>query len=209
MEIKALEELDLTVLTRKSYGDDLQLEQKVAGIITKVKEEGDSALYELTENFDRVDLRQTGLKVRDEEIAAAYRAVDDEFLSALRQAKQNIYDFHAKQKRTSWLDPSEDGSLLGQLLLPLKRVGIYVPGGTAAYPSSVLMNAVPAVVAGVQEIVMVSPPRSDGSLLPEVLVAAAEAGVTEIYRVGGAQAIAALAFGTEKNFGSGQDHRAG
>jgi histidinol dehydrogenase len=198
MEIKALEELDLTVLTRKSYGDDLQLEQKVAGIITKVKEEGDSALYELTENFDRVDLRQTGLKVRDEEIAAAYRAVDDEFLSALRQAKQNIYDFHAKQKRTSWLDPSEDGSLLGQLLLPLKRVGIYVPGGTAAYPSSVLMNAVPAVVAGVQEIVMVSPPRSDGSLLPEVLVAAAEAGVTEIYRVGGAQAIAALAFGTEK-----------
>lgn len=198
MKIKTLQELDLNALTRKSYGDDASLEEKVAQILNRVKREGDSALYEYTETFDRVDLRKVGLRVREEEFTEAYRLVDEEFLTAIRQAKANIFDFHAKQKRTSWLDPKEDGSVLGQLLLPLKRVGIYVPGGTAAYPSSVLMNALPAVVAGVEEIVMVSPPRADGTLLPEVLVAAAEAGVTEVYKVGGAQAIAALAFGTEE-----------
>lgn len=198
MEIKTLEELDLTTLTRKSYGDDSLLEQKVAEILNKVKRDGDSALYEFTETFDRVNLRKAGLRVKEAEFAEAYTLVDIEFLTALRQAKENILDFHLKQKRTSWLDPKEDGSVLGQLLLPLRRVGIYVPGGTAAYPSSVLMNALPAVVAGVEEIVMVSPPRADGTLLPEVLVAAAEAGVTEVYKVGGAQAIAALAFGTDE-----------
>ena len=118
-------------------------------------------------------------------------------MQAMRTAKRNILRYHEKQKRTSWLEPDPDGSILGQLILPLKRVGIYVPGGTASYPSSVLMNALPAVVAGVKEIVMVSPPRADGTLLPEVLVAAAEAGVTEVYKVGGAQGIAALAYGTE------------
>jgi histidinol dehydrogenase len=198
MEIRTLGELDLKILTRKSYGDDSLLEQQVAGILKNVREVGDSALYELTEKFDRVNLRDKGLRVKEEEFREAYNLVDQEFLSAIQQAKENIFDFHAKQKRTSWLDPKEDGSILGQLLLPLKRVGIYVPGGTAAYPSSVLMNALPAVVAGVKEIVMVSPPRADGTLLPEVLVAAAEAGVTEVYKVGGAQAIAALAYGTEE-----------
>lgn len=198
MEIKTLQELDLNRLTRKSYGDDTLLEQQVADILSRVRTEGDAALYDLTERFDRVNLREAGLRVKEEEFAEAYGLVDEDFLSALRQAKVNILDFHAKQKRTSWLDPKEDGTVLGQLLLPLKRVGIYVPGGTAAYPSSVLMNALPAVVAGVKEIVMVSPPRADGTLLPEVLVAAAEAGVTEVYKVGGAQGVAALAFGTEE-----------
>ncbi|MGI1660373.1 MAG: histidinol dehydrogenase [Desulfitobacterium sp.] len=196
MDIKTLEELDLSTLTRKSYGNDQLLEQSVTEIIARVRAEGDSALYALTEKYDGVDLHSHGLRVREDEIALAYSLVDEEFLAAIRLAKENIAAFHEKQKRISWLDPKEDGSILGQLLIPLKRVGVYVPGGTAAYPSSVLMNAVPAVVAGVEEIVMVSPPRKDGTLLPEVIVAAAEAGVTEIYKVGGAQAIAALAFGT-------------
>ncbi|MEL1134762.1 histidinol dehydrogenase [Desulfitobacterium sp. THU1] len=196
MDIKTLEGLDLSTLTRKSYGNEELMEQSVAEIIARVRTDGDSALYALTEKYDGVDLHSLGLRVREEEITQAYSLVDEKFIEAIHLAKENIAAFHEKQKRISWLDPKEDGSILGQLLLPLKRVGVYVPGGTAAYPSSVLMNAVPAVVAGVEEIVMVSPPRKDGTLLPEVLVAAAEAGVTEIYKVGGAQAIAALAFGT-------------
>lgn len=197
MEIKTLEELDLNTLIRKSYGDDRVLEQSVADIISLVKEKGDQALYELTEKFDKVDLRSQGLKVQEKELAQAYKSVDEDFLKSLRLAKENIRKFHERQKRNSWLDPQEDGTVLGQLIRPLRRVGIYVPGGTAAYPSSVLMNGIPAVVAGVEEIVMVSPPREDGTLLPEVLVAAAETGVTEIYKLGGAQAIASLAYGTE------------
>ncbi len=197
MEIKTIQELDLNTLIWKSYGDDRGLEQSVADILSLVKEKGDQALYELTEKFDKVDLRLQGLKVQAEELTQAYELVDEDFLASIRLAKENIRKFHEKQKRNSWLDPQEDGTILGQLIRPLQRVGIYVPGGTAAYPSSVLMNAVPAVVAGVEEIVMVSPPRDDGTLLPEVLVAAAEAGVTEIYKVGGAQAVAALAYGTE------------
>lgn len=196
MRVERADQIDLNRLTRKSYGDDAALEQRVSDILNKVKTEGDKALYELTETLDKVDLRETGLKVSREEIAAAYTKVDKEYLTAIRQAKDNIYAYHTKQKRTSWLEPAADGTALGQLLLPLRRVGIYVPGGTAAYPSSVLMNALPAQVAGVEEIAMVSPPLQDGSLLPEVLVAAAEAGVKEIYKLGGAQAIAALAYGT-------------
>lgn len=197
MKIENLNELDLNRLTRKSYGDDETLEQRVAEIIKLVQKDGEEAIYKLTEEFDHVNLRQCGLRVTPEEIQAAYKDVSEDFLRALRTAKTNILSYHEKQKRTSWLEPNSDGSVLGQLLLPLKRVGIYVPGGTASYPSSVLMNALPAVVAGVEEIVMVSPPRTDGTLLPEVLVAAAEAGVTEVYKVGGAQGIAALAYGTE------------
>lgn len=200
MKIENLNELDLNRLTRKSYGDDETLEQRVAEIIKLVQKDGEEAIYKLTEEFDHVNLRQCGLRVTPEEIQAAYKDVSEDFLRALRTAKTNILSYHEKQKRTSWLEPNSDGSVLGQLLLPLKRVGIYVPGGTASYPSSVLMNALPAVVAGVEEIVMVSPPRTDGTLLPEVLVAAAEAGVTEVYKVGGAQGIAALAYGTENIF---------
>jgi histidinol dehydrogenase len=197
MKIENLRDLDLTRLTRKSYGDDATLEKRVADILKRVREDGEEAVYQLTEEFDHINLRLSGLRVSVEEIQGAYQDVSEDFLDAMRTAKRNILRYHEKQKRTSWLEPDSDGSLLGQLILPLKRVGIYVPGGTASYPSSVLMNALPAVVAGVKEIVMVSPPRADGTLLPEVLVAAAEAGVTEVYKVGGAQGIGVLAFGTE------------
>lgn len=197
MKVENLRDLDLNRLVRKSYGDDEELEARTAAIIKRVQAKGDEEIYRLTEEYDHVNLRPEGLRVSSRDIQEAYREVSEDFLRALRKAKENILNFHEKQKRTSWLEPDTDGSMLGQLLLPLKRVGIYVPGGTASYPSSVLMNALPAVVAGVQEIVMVSPPRKDGTLLPEVLVAAAEAGVTEVYKVGGAQGIAALAYGTE------------
>ena len=197
MKVEKLRDLDLNRLVRKSYGDDEELEARTAAIIKGVQAKGDEEIYRLTEEYDHVNLRPEGLRVSSRDIQGAYREVSEDFLRALRKAKENILNFHEKQKRTSWLEPDTDGSMLGQLLLPLKRVGIYVPGGTASYPSSVLMNALPAVVAGVQEIVMVSPPRKDGTLLPEVLVAAAEAGVTEVYKVGGAQGIAALAYGTE------------
>lgn len=189
--------LDLAKLISKSYADDAVLENKVADIITKIKKEGNEGLSELTLKYDGVDLKKTGLTVTKLEIEKAYQQVDEKFLGAIRQAAANILKYHEKQKRVSWFETSEDGSILGQLIRPLHRVGIYVPGGTAAYPSSVLMNALPAVVAGVEEIVMVSPPLKDGSLLPEVLVAAAECGVKEIYKIGGAQAVAALAYGTE------------
>lgn len=197
-KVERINEVDLNRLTRKSYGNDEALDKQVSGIIKRVRLEGDEALYQMTEEFDGVNLRTGGLKVSAQELDEAYGKIDQEFLAAIRTAKENIWNYHHKQKRTSWFEPSLDGSILGQLLLPLKRVGIYVPGGTAAYPSSVLMNAVPAQVAGVEEIVMVSPPRKDGTLLPEVLVAAAEAGIKEIYKVGGAQAIAALAYGTNR-----------
>lgn len=197
MKVENLKDIDLNRLTRKSYGDDENLERCVSDILQRVREDGEEAIYQLTEEFDRVNLRQSGLRVTDEETQRAYQDVSEDFLEAMRTAKGNIMRYHEKQRRTSWVEPETDGSILGQLILPLKRVGIYVPGGTASYPSSVLMNALPAVVAGVKEIVMVSPPRADGTLLPEVLVAAAEAGVTEVYKVGGAQGIAALAYGTE------------
>jgi histidinol dehydrogenase len=198
MKIESIGELDLKRLTRKSYGDDATLEKQVAEILKRVREEGDEALYQLTEEYDGVDLREGGLKVTPQEWVEAFGKIDKEFLEALREAKKNILSFHEKQKRTSWIELGEDGELSGQLLRPLQRVGIYVPGGTASYPSSVLMNALPAVVAGVEEIVMVSPPRKDGTLLPEVLVAAAEAGIKEVYKIGGAQGVAALAYGTKE-----------
>lgn len=195
--IQKYKEFDLTKLISKSYGDDAELELRVSGIITEVKTKGDKALKELTNKFDGVDLADSGIKVTGQEVELAYQQVDIEYLKAVRQAIKNIRKYHEKQKRSSWFETNEDGSILGQIIRPLKRVGIYVPGGTAAYPSSVLMNALPAAVAGVEEIVMVTPPLRSGSVLPEVLIAAAECGVTEIYKIGGAQAVAALAYGTE------------
>lgn len=174
-----------------------QAAKAVAQIIEEIKQAGDTALCRYTAEFDGVQITREQLKVSPEEIEAAYRMVDDEFLSALSLAAENITKYHRKQLRTSWFEPEPDGTVLGQLLRPLERVGIYVPGGTATYPSSVLMNAIPAKVAGVKEIVMVTPPGARGEIPPHTLVAAAEAGVTEIYRVGGAQAVAALALGTE------------
>jgi len=171
----------------------------VREIVAAVRTKGDAALLEFTERFDGVKLEASGLKVTEEEIQAAYGQVDEEFLAAIREAAANIRAFHEKQKQKSWMEPAPDGTLLGQIVRPLRRVGVYVPGGKAAYPSSVLMNVIPAQVAGVPEIVMVTPPATGGQagINPYILVASAEAGVKEIYRVGGAQAIAALAYGTE------------
>ncbi len=178
------------------YGSAEQNES-VRRIIEAVRQEGDAALRLFARQFDRVDVGR--LRVTDEEVQAAYAQVDAAFVAALRQAAANIRAFHEKQKRVSWMDLQPDGSLLGQVIRPLRRVGLYVPGGKAAYPSSVLMNAIPAQVAGVPEIVMVTPPATAGEegINPHILVAASEAGVREIYRVGGAQAVAALAYGTE------------
>ncbi|CAM3009778.1 histidinol dehydrogenase [Paenibacillus sediminis] len=180
------------------YGSPEQNEA-VQNIVKAVKQEGDAALLRFTEQFDRTRLTADKLRVTKEELQGAYDQVETSFVEAIRAAAANIRSFHAKEKRNSWMDLQPDGSLLGQIIRPLKRVGVYVPGGKAAYPSSVLMNVIPAQVAGVPEIVMVTPPATGGKegIDPYILVAAAEAGVHEIYRVGGAQAIAALAYGTE------------
>ncbi|WP_163852541.1 histidinol dehydrogenase [Paenibacillus elgii] len=178
------------------YGTPEQNES-VQRIIEEVRRDGDAALRKFAQQFDGVQIEE--LRVTQEEIEAAYAQVDESFLTALREAAVNIRRFHEKQMRNSWMDLQADGSILGQVIRPLRRVGLYVPGGKAAYPSSVLMNAIPAQVAGVPEIVMVTPPATAGveGINPHILVAAAEAGVREIYRVGGAQAVAALAYGTE------------
>lgn len=180
------------------YGTPEQNET-VKQIVATIKNEGDAALLRYTEQFDRTVLTAAELRVTPEELQAAYSQVEDSFVTAIRAAAVNIRAFHARQKRNSWMDLQPDGTILGQIIRPLKRVGVYVPGGTAAYPSSVLMNVIPAQIAGVPEIVMVTPPATGGKagIDPYILVAAAEAGVNEIYRVGGAQAVAALAFGTE------------
>lgn len=167
----------------------------VKEIIANVRENGDKALLEYTERFDGAAL--SSLKVQEEEIHRAYEAVGSDFVAIIKEARENIYRFHEKQKRESWFYFDDDGTMLGQKLTPIDSVGVYVPGGTAAYPSSVLMNVIPAKVAGVGRIVLTSPPDQSGKLPAEVLVAANEAGVAEIYKVGGAQAIAALAYGTE------------
>lgn len=179
------------------YGTPEQNEAALR-IVADVKSEGDAALLRYTEQHDRVKLDAASLRVTQQEIEAAYDQVDAAFLTAIREAAVNVRVFHEKQMRTSWMDLQQDGTLLGQIMRPLKRVGVYVPGGKAAYPSSVLMNVIPAQVAGVPEIVMVTPPATGGKagIDPYILVAAAEAGVKEMYRVGGAQAIAALAYGT-------------
>lgn len=180
------------------YGTPEQNEAALR-IVGDVKAEGDAALLRYTEQHDGMRLMAAELRVTQEEIAAAYEVVDAAFLTAIREAAVNIRQFHEKQLRNSWMDLQPNGTMLGQIMRPLKRVGVYVPGGKAAYPSSVLMNVIPAQVAGVPEIVMVTPPATGGKagIDPYILIAAAEAGVREMYRVGGAQAIAALAYGTE------------
>jgi histidinol dehydrogenase len=167
----------------------------VLEIIAAVRARGDEALKSYTEKFDGV--RLDSLRVTDEEIETAYQHVSEEALRIIREAAENIRDYHERQKKESWITAKEDGTMLGQKITPLDAVGLYVPGGTAAYPSSVLMNVIPAQVAGVKRIVIASPPNKNGTLPAGVLVAANELGVKEIYKVGGAQAIAALAYGTE------------
>lgn len=176
------------------HGTDEQL-ATVQSIIKQVRTFGDQALYELTEKLDRVVLSK--LRVSERAINEAYEQIDSDMLAIIREAAENIRFYHEQQKRQSWFVTKEDGTVLGQKITPLDAVGVYVPGGTAAYPSSVLMGVIPAKVAGVKRIVLISPPQSDGSLPAGVLVAAKESGVEEIYKVGGAQAIAALAYGTE------------
>jgi histidinol dehydrogenase len=170
-------------------------EQAVKEILAAVRAEGDAAVRRLTERFDGAQL--ASWDVTEAEFEAAYQAVSPEFVEALRQAAARIRRYHEKQKRQSWMEPEPDGTVLGQLIRPLERVGVYVPGGRAAYPSSVLMNALPASTAGVKEVVMVTPPQPDGSIYPPTLVAAKEAGVDRVLKMGGAQAVAALAYGTE------------
>jgi len=182
---------------RQVFGKELTAAQVVDTIVGAVRERGDEAVLQYTQMIDGANVTAETMEVQAGEIDAAYTLVDSETLAAIRQAAANVRRFHAEQLPKSWFTEREHGSLLGQKCIPLERVGIYVPGGTATYPSSVIMNAIPASVAGVQEIIMVVPPAKDGSVNPYVLVAARESGVSRIFKIGGAQAIAALAFGTE------------
>lgn len=166
-------------------------------ILEDVRKNGDSAVIKYTNKFDSKSINAQNVKVSVDEIKKAYENVDKKFIEAIKTAKENIWFYHEKQKQNSWMTTKEDGVILGQQIRALDMVGIYVPGGTAAYPSSVLMNTIPAKVAGVNKIVMVTPPSEDGSINPNILVAADIAGVDEVYKVGGAQGVAALAYGTE------------
>ena len=185
---------DLLKRSPNNYG---QYEQGVQEILAHVKAEKDQAVFEYTKKFDHAEISADNIKVTEEEIEEAYKAVDPKLVGIIRKALGNIRTYHEKQRQYSWFDSKPDGTILGQKVTPLHRVGVYVPGGKAVYPSSVLMNIVPAKVAGVDEIVMVTPPGKDGKVTPNTLVAAHEAGADVIYKVGGAQAIAALAYGTE------------
>lgn len=183
-------------LAERASVDFKDYEKTVKAILEKVKADGDLALLKYTNDFDGADLSYKGLRVREEEIEEAYKEVSEDFLGALRLAIKNIRAYHERQKQNSWFT-SEEGIMLGQKVSPLASVGIYVPGGTAAYPSSVLMNAIPAQVAGVKRIVMISPPDREGKLPAGVLVAAGELNIGEIYKLGGAQGVGALAYGTK------------
>ena len=173
----------------------VDVEAIVSGIIENVKANGDAALREYSEKFDRVVL--DSIEVSKEEIDAAYASVDSEFIRILETAAKNIREFHSRQVRNSFVINEREGVVMGQKVMPIERVGLYVPGGTAAYPSSVLMNCIPAKIAGCSEIVMVSPPTCGGRINPVILAAAKIAGVHRVFNVGGAQAVAALAYGTE------------
>ncbi len=177
-----------------SYG---QYESAVNDILDDVRKNGDEALFRYTLQFDKADINVSNIVVTQEEINEAYSQIDGALLDVIRKALVNIRDYHQKQKQYSWFDSKPDGTILGQKVSALSRVGVYVPGGKAAYPSSVLMNVMPAKVAGVEEIIMCTPPGKDGKVYPTTLVAAKEAGVDVIYKVGGAQAVAAMAYGTK------------
>ena len=187
----------LEKLLKRSPNSYPEYESRVLEIINAVREKGDEALFSYTAKFDGVTLTKETVKVTEEEIEEAYRLVDPSLLEVIRKALVNIRAYHEKQKKYSWFDSTEQGTILGQKVTPLNTVGVYVPGGKAVYPSSVLMNIVPAKVAGVSRIIMTTPPGRDGKVNPSTLVAAREAGVDEVYKAGGAQAVAALAFGTE------------
>jgi len=198
--------IELSSKTKKNILDELlkrspnhygQYEAAVQEIISRVKEDRDKAVFDYTLKFDKFALNTENIRVTRAEIEQAYSDLGAELIEVLRKSAENIREFHSKQLRNSWFDAREDGSILGMKLTPIARAGVYVPGGKAAYPSSVLMNVIPAKVAGVKEIIMTTPPGADGRVNPGTLVAADLAGVDAIYKVGGAQAIAAMAFGTE------------
>lgn len=181
---------------KKLFGKDMSAAELVRQIVGDVRRDGDKAVIHYTKLIDRVELTPENLLVSEAEFEAAEQAADPVVVASLRKAAENVRRYHQEQKPNSWMTYRDQGSILGQSIIPLDRVGIYVPGGTAAYPSSVIMNAVPAVVAGVREIIMMVPPKN-GKINPYVLLAARAAGVKKIYKIGGAQAIAAMAFGTE------------
>ena len=177
-----------------SYG---KFEAAVGEILSNVRANKDAALFKYTKDFDKADINASNIVVTKEEIEEAYKKVDTKLVNVIRKALKNIKEYHEKQKQYSWVDSKPDGTILGQKVTALSRVGVYVPGGKAAYPSSVLMNVIPAKVAGVEQIIMCTPPDHEGKVYPTTLVAANEAGVDVIYKAGGAQAIAAMAYGTE------------
>lgn len=185
---------DLLKRDPNNYGS---YEDTVKTIVNDVKEGGDAAVFEYTKRFDGADITAANVRVTDAEIQEALALVEPQLLTVMKRAMKNIREYHEKQKQYSWFDSKPDGTILGQKVTPLASVGVYVPGGKAAYPSSVLMNIIPAEVAGVGRIVMVTPPGKDGKVNPVTLIAAHLAGATEVYKAGGAQAVAALAFGTE------------
>ena len=187
----------LSDLLKRSPNHYASYAETVQEIVDQVAKNGDAAVFGYTEQFDHAHLTPDTIKVTKEEVAAAYREVSPELLEVIRKSLANIRDYHKKQKQYSWFDSKPDGTILGQKLTPLNRVGVYVPGGKAAYPSSVLMNIVPAKVAGVDSIIMATPCNAEGKVCSTTLVAACEAGVDAVYKVGGAQAIAAMAYGTQ------------
>lgn len=187
----------LNSLLKRSPNNYEQYESVVADIISNVREKGDEAVFSYTEKFDRCRIDASTIRVRPEEIAKAYEKVDGGLVEVMRRSAGNIRAFHEKQLHNSWIDMRRDGSLLGQKITPIGTSGVYVPGGKAAYPSSVLMNVIPAKVAGVERVIMTTPPGAEGEVYAGTLVAADIAGVDEIYKAGGAQAVAAMAFGTE------------
>ena len=184
-------------LLKRSTNDYGEYENVVADIISNVKERKEEAIFEYSLKFDNCMITKENFKVTKEEIASAYQALDAHFIQVMKDSAANIRAYHEKQKRNSWFDAKEDGTILGQKITPMQKVGVYVPGGKAAYPSTTLMNVIPAKVAGVPNIIMTTPASADGKVNPATLVAADIAGVDVIYKVGGAQAIAALAYGTE------------
>lgn len=184
-------------LLKRSTNDYGEYENVVADIISNVKERKEEAIFEYSLKFDNCMITKENFKVTKEEIASAYQALDAHFIQVMKDSAANIRAYHEKQKRNSWFDAKEDGTILGQKITPMQKVGVYVPGGKAAYPSTTLMNVIPAKVAGVPSIIMTTPASADGKVNPATLVAADIAGVDVIYKVGGAQAIAALAYGTE------------
>ena len=184
-------------LLKRSPNQYGSYQDKVTNILDEVKENGDEALFSLTKEYDKAEINKQNIRVTEEEIKEAYSLVDDSLIHVMKKSLKNIRDFHEKQLRNSWMETRENGVIVGQRMTPLESVGVYVPGGKAAYPSSVLMKIAPAKVAGVKRIVMTTPPGADGKVTPATLVAANLAGADEIYKVGGAQAVGALAFGTE------------